>query len=127
MKHSPLELLTTIVRKSPHLQTPINAPRGSIALIVSYDYHPNATTLFDAHLKIPRRTHTATLTSHVSAATLIPEPVIWTYITQIGNAVRTVHALGLAVRMIDATKILLTGKNRSVNGYSLPIALTYQT
>jgi PAB-dependent poly(A)-specific ribonuclease subunit 3 len=111
-KHSQLELLTTIVRKSPHLETPIDTLRGSIALIVSYDYHPNAVTLFDAHLKIPRRTHSTGLSNHISATTLIPEPVMWTYITQIGNAIRTVHALGLAVRMIDATKILLIGKNR---------------
>ncbi|KAF8583430.1 hypothetical protein K439DRAFT_1412181 [Ramaria rubella] len=82
------------------------------SLIVSYDYHPNATTLFDAHLKIPSRNHLATINSHLSATTPIPEPVMWSYITQIGNAVRTVHALGLAVRIIDATKVLLTGKNR---------------
>lgn len=114
VKHSLLELLTTTVRKSPHVQTSIDALRGSIALIVSYDYHPNATTLFDAHLKIPRRTHTPSLGGHLSATTPIPEPILWTYITQIGNAIRTVHALGLAVRMMDATKILLTGKNRFV-------------
>lgn len=37
---------------------------------------------------------------------------MWTYIVQIANAIKTVHGAGLAVRTIDATKILVTGKNR---------------
>ncbi|KAF8512098.1 hypothetical protein BU17DRAFT_96630 [Hysterangium stoloniferum] len=82
------------------------------SLIVSYDYHPNATTLFDAHLRISQRSHGSVMNSHLSIPTPIPEAVLWTYITQIGNAIRTAHSLGLAVRMVDATKILLTGKNR---------------
>jgi PAB-dependent poly(A)-specific ribonuclease subunit 3 len=42
----------------------------------------------------------------------IPERVLWTYIVQITSAIKRVHEAGLAVRTIDATKILLTGKNR---------------
>jgi len=42
----------------------------------------------------------------------VPERVLWTYIIQIANAIKAVHSASLAVRTIDASKILLTGKNR---------------
>ncbi|KAJ3997263.1 hypothetical protein F5050DRAFT_1753432 [Lentinula boryana] len=42
----------------------------------------------------------------------IPERILWSYIVQIASAIKRVHEAGLAVRTIDATKILLTGKNR---------------
>lgn len=43
---------------------------------------------------------------------IINERVLWTYIAQLANAIKTVHAAGLAVRTIEPTKILVTGKNR---------------
>lgn len=76
------------------------------ALVVSYDYHPNAVTLFEAHIKHSQ--------SPGAVSTPIPETIMWSYITQIGSAIRAVHAAGLAVRMIDISKVLLTGKNRFV-------------
>lgn len=33
---------------------------------------------------------------------------------QIASAVKVVHEAGLAVRMVDATKIIVTGKNKCV-------------
>ncbi|KAJ3769682.1 hypothetical protein FB446DRAFT_746834 [Lentinula raphanica] len=42
----------------------------------------------------------------------IPERILWSYIVQIASAIKRVHEAGLAVRTIDATKIILTGKNR---------------
>lgn len=42
----------------------------------------------------------------------IPEDTLWTYIIQIASAIKAAHDNGLAVRMIDLTKILVTGKNR---------------
>ncbi|KAI7947872.1 hypothetical protein MJO28_009780 [Puccinia striiformis f. sp. tritici] len=45
------------------------------------------------------------------------ERVIWSYIIQIANAIKTVHSANLSVRTIDPTKILLTGTNRvRING-----------
>ncbi len=45
---------------------------------------------------------------------LIPERVIWTYVVQISSAIKQVHDARLAVRTVDATKILVTGQNRYV-------------
>ena len=42
----------------------------------------------------------------------IEERTLWSYIVQIASAIKAVHERGLAVRMIDVTKILVTGKNR---------------
>lgn len=43
----------------------------------------------------------------------IPEATIWSFVIQISNAMKAVHDRGLAFRVIDATKILLTGASRS--------------
>ncbi|KAF8900183.1 hypothetical protein CPB84DRAFT_1057055 [Gymnopilus junonius] len=42
----------------------------------------------------------------------IPERTLWSYIIQIASAIKKVHERGQAVRMIDVTKILVTGQNR---------------
>jgi PAB-dependent poly(A)-specific ribonuclease subunit 3 len=82
----------------------------SPALIVAYDYHSNAQTLYEAHLKPKAPTfHNGRVQTQ---PTVIPERTMWTYVVQIANAIKVVHDAGLAVRMIDTTKILLTGKNR---------------
>ncbi|KAH7872582.1 uncharacterized protein C8R40DRAFT_1116143 [Lentinula edodes] len=54
----------------------------------------------------------SSLSLHQLQAGGIPERVLWSYIVQIASAIKRVHEAGLAVRTIDATKILLTGKNR---------------
>ncbi|KAJ3869352.1 kinase-like domain-containing protein [Lentinula novae-zelandiae] len=94
------------------------------SLVVVYSYYPNAQTLFEAHMKstpsaLPQhilngggrvllgQSHSLPQLSHG-----IPERVLWSYIVQIASAIKRVHEAGLAVRTIDATKILLTGKNR---------------
>lgn len=47
-------------------------------------------------------------------AGLLPESLIWAYVVQLCSAMRTIHAAGLACRMLDPSKILITGKSRSV-------------
>ncbi|KMP07314.1 PABP-dependent poly(A) nuclease 3 [Coccidioides immitis H538.4] len=42
----------------------------------------------------------------------IPEQILWSYVTQIANALKAIHSAGLAARVIEPSKILLTGKNR---------------
>ena len=77
---------------------------------MAYTYHPNAQTLFDAHLKSKMLTfHQGRLQGNPTA---IPERTLWSYIVQIASAVKRVHDAGLAVRMIDVTKVLITGKNQ---------------
>ena len=81
-----------------------------LALVVVYDYHPNAQTIFDVHLK-PKVAFNGGRLHHER----INEPTLWSYIFQIASAIKCVHEQGMAVRMIDASKILITSQNRYVS------------
>ncbi|KAL4973386.1 hypothetical protein BDW66DRAFT_142179 [Aspergillus desertorum] len=76
------------------------------SLIFVTDYHPLSKTLAEQHLSAggPRfqARHNAP----------VPEQILWGYITQIANALKCIHGAGLAARIIDPSKILLTGRNR---------------
>ncbi|KAL1739251.1 hypothetical protein HDZ31DRAFT_69133 [Schizophyllum fasciatum] len=87
------------------------------SLIVAYTYHPNAQTLYDAHFKNRNQQQQQQYGSGSRFASsqgqnLISERTIWSYIVQIASAVKKVHDLGQAVRMIDISKILVTSQNR---------------
>jgi PAB-dependent poly(A)-specific ribonuclease subunit 3 len=45
----------------------------------------------------------------------LEERVLWSYVVQIANAMKEVHDHGLAFRTLDASKVLVTGKNRCVS------------
>lgn len=75
------------------------------SLIFVMDYHPMSKTLAEQHLGAGNR-YAARSSGH------IPEQIMWAYVTQIASALKTIHSGGLAARIIDASKILLTGKNR---------------
>lgn len=85
-----------------------------------YEFHPDSTTVADEWLNpdaINRRRQTGQP---------IPERIIWSYVIQIANALKAVHTAGLAVRCLDATKILITGKNRiRVNGVGILDVLAF--
>ncbi|KAF7793555.1 hypothetical protein EIP86_004669 [Pleurotus ostreatoroseus] len=75
-----------------------------------FDYYPNSQTLYDLHLKPkPPQLQNGRLQAQNAR---VPERTVWSYIIQIAGAIRAVHEAGLAVRIVDATKILVTGKNR---------------
>ncbi|EGO20379.1 hypothetical protein SERLADRAFT_477907 [Serpula lacrymans var. lacrymans S7.9] len=80
------------------------------SLIVAYDYHANAKTLYDEHIK--PKVPTFQNGRLQAQTTVIPERVLWSYIIQLSGAISVIHDAGLAARMIDATKVLVTGKNR---------------
>lgn len=79
--------------------------------MVSYDYHPNSQTLFDLYLR-PKQSVFPQSRFGGTTNVVVPEAVLWSYIIQIASALQATHEAGLAVRMVDPTKILLTGKNR---------------
>ncbi|KAG2456673.1 PAN3 protein, partial [Polypterus senegalus] len=59
-------------------------------------------------------------------AGLLPESLIWAYIVQLSSALRTIHTAGLACRVMDPTKILITGKTRlRVNCVGICDVLTF--
>ena len=82
------------------------------ALVVVYDYHPNAETLFNLHLKLKPPTFQNGRTQQSKDAPPIPERTLWSYIIQLASAIQAIHDAGLAVRLVDPTKILVTSKNR---------------
>jgi len=82
------------------------------ALVVVYDYHPNAETLFSLHLKPKPPTFQNGRLQQSKDTSLIPEQTLWSYIIQLASAMQVIHDAGLAVRLMDPTKILVTGKNR---------------
>lgn len=45
---------------------------------------------------------------------LVEEGTIWSYIIQISNAMKAVHDGGMALRILDPTKVLMTSKGRYV-------------
>lgn len=75
------------------------------SLLFVTDYHPLSKTLAEQHLSAGAR-YPGRHNAH------IPEQVLWGYITQIANALKAIHSNGLAARVIDPSKVLLTAKNR---------------
>lgn len=79
------------------------------SLIVTYDYFPLAVTLYDMYLNRSgpyKRVPTEDLDE------LVEEGTIWSYIIQISNAMKAVHDGGMALRILDPTKVLMTSKGR---------------
>lgn len=97
---------------------------GDNSLVVAYTYHPSAQTLYDAHIK-PRGP--AFVHGRLQPAqAYVPERTLWSYIIQIAGAMKAAHDQGLPVRMIDVTKVIVTGRNRvRISSCGLADVLTY--
>ncbi|KAA1475775.1 hypothetical protein DENSPDRAFT_842626 [Dentipellis sp. KUC8613] len=97
---------------------------GDSSLVVAYTYHPNAVTLYEAHIKPKAPTfQNGRLQAQPQ---LVSERTLWSYIIQIAGAIKTVHEKGLAVRMVDPSKVLVTGKNRvRISSCGLADVLSY--
>ncbi|TQS33112.1 hypothetical protein Golomagni_06555 [Golovinomyces magnicellulatus] len=81
---------------------------GDSSLVFVQDYHPLSKTLADVHLAA---TPTAPGARFQPKAP-ISEAVLWSYVSQIANALKAIHSNNLAARCIDVSKIILTDKNR---------------
>jgi PAB-dependent poly(A)-specific ribonuclease subunit 3 len=101
---------------------------GTLALVVVYAYYPNAETLYDAHIKpkVPAYQQPIYYGRHQQLQKyqqahhqLLAERTLWSYIAQLASAIKKVHERGQAVRMLDVTKILVTGQNRFVIPFHL--------
>ena len=78
------------------------------ALMMVYDFHPNSITLEEEHLN----PEMMAMTPRRKSPPPIPERLLWSYITQIANAIKAIHSSGMALRGLDPSRIILTGKNR---------------
>uniref|UniRef100_A0A4W5JPY3 PAN2-PAN3 deadenylation complex subunit PAN3 n=1 Tax=Hucho hucho TaxID=62062 RepID=A0A4W5JPY3_9TELE len=93
---------------------------GDHSLVFSYDFHAGAETMFNRHFNDPAADSYFTKRKwgqHEPPpprqhAGLLPESLIWAYIVQLSSALRTIHTAGLACRVMDPSKILITGKTR---------------
>ncbi|KAF8889023.1 hypothetical protein BD779DRAFT_412827 [Infundibulicybe gibba] len=87
---------------------------GDNSLVVAYAYHANAQTLFDLHFKSrPQPTQPHYGRSHAAKTSYtITERTLWSYIIQLASAIKKVHDSRQAVRTIDISKVLVTGRNR---------------
>lgn len=83
-----------------------NSGFGDSSLIFVTDFHPLSETLAQKHFSPSSRF------SNRNSSILISEPILWGYIVQIANALRALHSVGLAARVIDPSKILVTSGNR---------------
>jgi PAB-dependent poly(A)-specific ribonuclease subunit 3 len=83
-----------------------NSGFGDSSLIFVTDYHPLAETLAQRHFTPASRFPTRHTSAH------IPEQMLWGYIVQLANALKAIHHAGLAARVMDPSKVLLTGENR---------------
>uniref|UniRef100_A0A8C6HXK5 PAN2-PAN3 deadenylation complex subunit PAN3 n=1 Tax=Mus spicilegus TaxID=10103 RepID=A0A8C6HXK5_MUSSI len=90
------------------------------ALVFAYDFHAGGETMMSRHFNDPNSDayftkrkwgqHDGPLPRQ--HAGLLPESLIWAYIVQLSSALRTIHTAGLACRVMDPTKILITSKTR---------------
>ncbi|XP_027733416.1 PAN2-PAN3 deadenylation complex subunit PAN3 isoform X2 [Vombatus ursinus] len=93
---------------------------GEHSLVFAYDFHAGGETMTSRHFNDPSADayftkrkwgqHDGPLPRQ--HAGLLPESLIWAYVVQLSSALRTIHTAGLACRVMDPTKILITGKTR---------------
>ena len=83
---------------------------GDSSLFIVTEYHPLSKTLLEYH-HLGGHSYTAR-PSRPTTKDQITEPALWSYIVQIASALKSIHSSGLAARVLDPSKILVTGKNR---------------
>jgi PAB-dependent poly(A)-specific ribonuclease subunit 3 len=95
---------------------------GDSSLIVVTDYHACSKSLAEEHFRGAagmvgpgRGSWNAGPTGRGVAGGGIggvPEATLWGYIVQIASALKAIHSIGLAARLLTPSKIILTSKNR---------------
>ena len=101
---------------------------GDQSLIFIYDFYPLSPTLSERHYAwedstlfqdedFPADIWEQSVSLQIAAQdgtgdTYIAEDVLWTYISQLLSAVKAVHTGGLAIRVYDASNIIITSKLR---------------
>lgn len=96
---------------------------GDSSLIIVTDYHPLSKTLAEHHNLGQNRQIRVRNTS----LDQVPESTMWAYLTQIASGLKTIHNSGLAARVLDASKLLVTGKNRvRLNGCAVLDVISYE-
>ncbi|EXJ87501.1 hypothetical protein A1O3_04461 [Capronia epimyces CBS 606.96] len=80
---------------------------GDSSLFIATEYHPLSKTLAEYHHIGPNWARPAR-----NIKEQVTEPTLWSYVVQIASALKAIHSSGLAARVLDPSRILVTGKNR---------------
>ncbi|ETN46163.1 uncharacterized protein HMPREF1541_00347 [Cyphellophora europaea CBS 101466] len=97
---------------------------GDSSLIIVTDYHPLSKTLAEQH-HLGQNRH---IRPRNTSLDQVSESTMWAYVTQIASGLKTIHNSGLAARVIDTTKLLVTGKNRvRLNGCAVLDVIHHET
>ncbi|KAG9679304.1 PAB-dependent poly(A)-specific ribonuclease subunit pan3, partial [Aureobasidium melanogenum] len=83
---------------------------GDSSLIVVTDYHPLSQTLADKIFTPNIRNPGGTLSR--SPGSYVTDHELWGYIVQLASALKAIHSIGLAARLMIPQKILITSKSR---------------
>lgn len=95
---------------------------GDSSLFVVTDYHPLSKTLAEHH-NVGHGRHVRGRNSMDQ----VSEMTLWSYLTQLASGLKTIHNNGLAARVLDTSKILVTGKNRvRLNGCAVLDVVQYE-
>lgn len=95
---------------------------GDHSLILVYQYFPQAISLTQQYFNDPQSSGLGGSGNSIFSATnrpysqqhailktrLLPENLLWHYIIQISSSLRLIHSLGLAYRVLDPSKVLIT-------------------
>jgi PAB-dependent poly(A)-specific ribonuclease subunit 3 len=84
---------------------------GDSSLFIVTEYHPLSKSLLE-HYHLGGHAFNARPSRSSHGKDQITEPALWAYVVQIASALKAIHTSGLAARVLDPSKILLTGKNR---------------
>jgi PAB-dependent poly(A)-specific ribonuclease subunit 3 len=94
---------------------------GDSSLIVVTDYHACSKSLTEEHFRGTGAMVSGRGSWNAGPAGRgvvgggmggVPEATLWGYIVQISSALKAIHSVGLAARLLTPSKILLTSKNR---------------
>lgn len=77
---------------------------GDSSLVFVYEYFPLSKTLAEIHFGPESYQQMNRM--------VMPENMIWSYITQILSALNVIHGAGLAARLLEPSRILVTGQSR---------------
>lgn len=77
---------------------------GDNSLVFVYEYFPLSKTLQDVHF--------GPESYHQMNRLVMPEHLIWGYVAQVLNALKAIHGAGLAARLLEPSRIVVTGQSR---------------
>lgn len=98
-----------------------NSGFGDSSLFFVTDFHPLAETLAQKHFTSPSR-------YPYRSPEKVTEQTLWSYIVQITSALKAIHSVGLAARVIDPSKVLLTSENHiRLNGCAVMDVVNHNT